>query len=151
MLSTTLFVFFTFVVGDVLEEREGMLLANNNKSQITKLQKKKQNDKQKCTNKLKLKLKLKLNITLPTALIDLYIATKGPAWINNTNWLNDNICIWVGILCSSGTSQYVIQMFVSFLFCVVCCVLLCVVRCVLCVVYCVVLCVVLCCVLCCVV
>jgi hypothetical protein len=35
MLSTTLFVFFTFVVGDVLEEREGMLLANNNKSQIT--------------------------------------------------------------------------------------------------------------------
>lgn len=30
------------------------------------------------------------------ALIDLYNSTNGDNWINNSNWLSDDVCTWYG-------------------------------------------------------
>jgi hypothetical protein len=37
------------------------------------------------------------------ALVDLYTATAGPQWSNQTNWLQSNTpCSWYGVLCNNG-------------------------------------------------
>jgi len=39
------------------------------------------------------------------ALTDLYNATNGPQWKNNTNWLLGDPCTWYGVSCQSEVTE----------------------------------------------
>jgi hypothetical protein len=47
------------------------------------------------------------------ALVDFYLSTLGPSWINNENWLDGDPCLqqWNGVMCDS-TDSTVIALFV---------------------------------------
>ena len=37
------------------------------------------------------------------ALVDLYLATNGPAWVNNSNWMiGATPCAWFGVTCQTA-------------------------------------------------
>lgn len=39
------------------------------------------------------------------ALFDLYAATGGPHWKENTHWLQGDFCLWYGIECTNGLAS----------------------------------------------
>ena len=42
------------------------------------------------------------NLKVALALMDLYLSTSGPIWLNNTNWMSGDPCRerWSGVKCS---------------------------------------------------